>query len=281
MWYWPGPMFNPKSTDMKEYLQIQRLVCGYKDGFQLKGIDLNIPKGAFAGIIGPNGSGKSTLFKAISGDLTIKSGQIALNGKKLSSLSLREKARKMAVVSQFNDALDIRVEDYVLMGRMPYRSDFQFFETKEDQLIARKYMRLTNVIQYRNKLMSELSGGEQQLAAIARALTQEPELLLLDEPTAHLDISHQVQILNLIQHLNEETGLTVLIIIHDLNLAGEYCNHLVMMSKGSIHQHGSPHMVLSYQNIETVYNTVVIVRENPVSGKPVVFPVSEKVLKRQ
>ncbi|MBN2807297.1 MAG: ABC transporter ATP-binding protein [Prolixibacteraceae bacterium] len=265
---------------MAVYLNIQQLVCGYNLGFQLKGIDLKIEKGAFAGIIGPNGSGKSTLFKAISGDLNIQSGLIEMNNKKLSSFSLREKALKMAVVSQFNEVLDVTVEDYVLMGRMPYRRNFQFFETKEDLIIARKYMRLTNVYQYKDHLMTELSGGEQQLAAIARALTQEPELLLLDEPTAHLDISHQVQILNLIQHLNEEMGLTVLIIIHDLNMAGEYCNHLVMMNDGNIHQHGNPHEVLTYQNIETVYNTVVIVRENPVSGKPVVFPVSEKTFKK-
>lgn len=265
---------------MNIYLDIQHLICGYKQGFQLKGLDLKIQKGDFAGIIGPNGSGKSTLFKAISGDLNILSGKILLNNKQLSTYSLREKALKMAVVSQFNELPDVTVEDYVLMGRMPYRSNFQFFESRKDHQVARKYMRLTNTYQYKDKLLSELSGGEQQLAAIARALTQEPELLLLDEPTAHLDISHQVQILNLIQHLNEETGLTVLIIIHDLNMAGEYCNHLVMMNNGEIHQQGTPHEVLSYQNIESVYNTVVIVRENPVSGKPVVFPVSEKTFKR-
>jgi len=266
---------------MSEYLKINQLVCGYSSGFNLKRTNLEIEKGAFAGIIGPNGSGKSTLFKGLTGDLPIKSGSIVLNHRNLASLSLREKALQIAVVSQFTDVTDITVEDYVLMGRMPYRSNFQFFESKKDLEIAEKYMRLTNVYQFKDKPMAELSGGEQQLAAIARALTQEPHLLLLDEPTSHLDISHQVQILNLIQHLNEEMGLTVLIIIHDLNLAGEYCNYLVMMNKGDIHQKGNPADVLTYQNIEEVYNTVVIVRENPVSKKPVIFLVSEKILKNQ
>jgi len=142
-------------------------------------------------------------------------------------------------------------------------------------------MKLTDVYRHKDKPMTELSGGEQQLAAIARALTQEPQLLLLDEPTSHLDISHQVQILNLIQQLNQQLNLTVLIIIHDLNLAGEYCDYLVMMNNGGIHIKGTPHEVLNYQTIEAVYNTVVITRENPISKKPVVFLVSESVMKQE
>lgn len=266
---------------MAGYLKLTNFVCGYSTGFHLKKINLEISKGAFAGIIGPNGSGKSTLFKGISGDLKIQGGEICLNKEVLAHLSLREKAQKIAVVSQFSEAADVTVEDYVLMGRTPYRSNFQFFESKEDLLIAEKYMRLTDVYQFKDKPMAELSGGEQQLAAIARALTQEPELLLLDEPTSHLDISHQVQILNLIQQLNEELGLTVLIIIHDLNLASEYCDYLIMMKEGNIHVQGTPNEVLNYQTIEEVYKTVVITRENPVSKKPVVFLVSDKILKNQ
>jgi iron complex transport system ATP-binding protein len=139
-------------------------------------------------------------------------------------------------------------------------------------------MQLTGVDKYRHKLMNQLSGGEQQMAAIARALTQEPELLLLDEPTSHLDISHQVQILNLLQQLNEEYGLTILMIIHDLNLAGEYCSHLVMLNKGKVHISGTPDEVLNYKDIEEVYETVVITQKNPLSGKPAIFLVSGKTL---
>lgn len=194
-------------------------------------------------------------------------------------MPLREKARHVAVVSQFTDAPDISVEDYVLMGRIPYRQPFQFFESPNDHAIAREYMELTDVYRLRHKLMSQLSGGEQQLAAIARALAQQPKLLLLDEPTSHLDISHAVQVLNLIQSLSARLGLTVLMIIHDLNLAGEYCDYLLMMNQGRLHRQGNPTEVLTYDAIEEVYNTVVITLTNPLSKKPAVFPVSEKVLK--
>ena len=232
------------------------------------------------GIIGPNGSGKTTLFRGISGELSTLKGRIILNGQQTQKMSLREKARNIAVVTQQIEAGNMTVEEYVLMGRIPYQRQFQFFETADDIAIAEKYMKLTGIDNLRDKNMNSLSGGEQQLAGIARALTQEPELLLLDEPTSHLDITHQVQILNLIQRLREELSLTVLMIIHDLNLAGEYCDTLLMMQKGTLRKTGTPHEVLNYLDIEAVYDTVVITRTNPVSGKPVVFLVSEKTMKK-
>ncbi len=263
---------------MPEFLQVNKLKCGYSGGFMLNEIDFDVEKGVFAGIIGPNGSGKTTLFKAITGEISIRKGTILLNNADISVIAARQKARKIAIVTQNAEAADIPVEDYVLMGRFPYRSNFQLFESKKDYELANKFMKLTGVLKYKDKLMSELSGGEQQLAAIARALTQEPELLLLDEPTSHLDISHQVQVLNLIQQLNEELKLTVLMIIHDLNLAGEYCNYLIMMNKGNIYTKGTPEQVLNYKHIEEVYKTVVITQENPLSKKPAIFLVSGKIL---
>jgi iron complex transport system ATP-binding protein len=263
---------------MGDFFEINQLVCGYDNKFNLNGISLSLRKGCFAGIVGPNGSGKTTLFKGITGELAAKSGTINLNGVNLSDIKQKEKARMLSIVNQNIETGDIKVEDYVLLGRIPYQGRFQFFETDEDYAIAEKYMQLTDVFHLKDKYLSELSGGEQQLAAIARALTQEPELLLLDEPTAHLDITHQVQVLNLIQRLNKNLEITVLMIIHDLNLAGEYCDELIMLKKGSVHTSGAPIDVLTYANIEDVYNTVVITRLNPVSGKPVVFLVSERML---
>ena len=260
-----------------DYLNIENLVCGYRS-FHLDALNFSIRKGAFAGIIGPNGSGKTTLLKAITGEIKKEKGQILLDNKDLSHLSIREKARKIAVVTQQIESIAITVEEYVLMGRMPYRSDFQFFETKKDQDIAQKYMELTNVYRFKDKLMNQLSGGERQLAAIARALTQEPQLLLLDEPTSQLDISHQVQVLNLVQKLNEQMNLTVLMVIHDLNLASEYCDYLLLMSEGKLREKGAPIEVLDYKTIEEVYKTVVYTQINPLSKKPVVFLVSNKVL---
>lgn len=260
-----------------EILSIQNLCCGYPK-FQLSEINVNIRKGSFSGIIGPNGSGKTTLFKAITGTLVLKSGKILLSDKNLQSFSLRQRAQNIAIVSQFIDAGDMSVEDYVLMGRIPYHSRFSFFESEEDFRIARKYMEMTGTLLFKDRLMSELSGGEQQLAAIARALTQQPELLLLDEPTSHLDITHQVHILNVLQQLNQEMGLSVLMVIHDLNLASEYCDQLILINQGKIHTLGTPEEVLTFQHIEEVYKTVVVTQNNPLSGKPAVFLATRKVL---
>lgn len=258
-------------------LTIQNLCCGYPK-FQLANINITVPKGSFSGIIGPNGSGKTTLFRAITGTLPIKTGTILLGDKNLRSFSLRQRAQNIAIVSQFIDISEMSVEDYVLMGRIPYHNRFSFFENDEDFRLARRFMEMTDTWLFRDQLMSELSGGEQQLAAIARALVQQPELLLLDEPTSHLDITHQVQILNVLQQLNQEMGLSVLMVIHDLNLASEYCDRLILVNQGRVHIQGTPEEVLTFQHIEDVYQTVVVTQNNPLSGKPAVFLASRKVL---
>ena len=262
-----------------EIIRIENLQCGYKSGFHLKDITFKLNKGVFAGIIGPNGSGKTTLFKGISGDLDLDSGKVFFDGKDMTKLSLREKAQKLSIVTQFRDTVNLTVEEYVLMGRMPYRKQFQFFDTQEDIDIAHHYMNLTNTYRLLSKQMNELSGGEQQMVSIASALAQKPQLLLLDEPTSHLDITHQMQFMNLIQKLNEDLSLSVIMIVHDLSLAAEYCDYMIMMKEGKIHTQGAPESVLTYEKIEEVYNTVVVVKNNPISGKPVVFAISERKLK--
>ena len=263
---------------MQNTIEISNFSCGYHGKFMINQINFSLPKASFAGIVGPNGSGKTTLFRGITSELESKAGSIFIDGQDIKTMSFTKRAQKLAIVSQHIESLDITVEDYVLLGRLPYHGKFQFFESENDFKIARHYMELTGTIHLKDKYMDTLSGGEQQLAAIARALTQEPELLLLDEPTSHLDIGHQVQILNLIQHLNQTMGLTVLMIIHDLNLAGEYCNFLIMLDKGTMHMAGIPEEVLNYKSIEEVYKTVVITQKNPISGKPAVFLVSGNVL---
>ncbi|MGL5786961.1 MAG: ABC transporter ATP-binding protein [Bacteroidales bacterium] len=259
-------------------IKIQGLECGYADGFHLGPVDMEIRKGSFTGIIGPNGSGKSTLFKCLTGDLKLQEGTIELLNKELSLYTLKERARKISIVTQFCELAPITVEEYVLMGRMPYRKMFQFYNSVRDQEVADFYIRLTGIEHLRHKQITELSGGEQQMASIALALTQEPEILLLDEATSHLDITHQIRILNLLQKLNEETGLTIVMIIHDLNMASEYCSDLFMMRKGGLYTSGIPQEVLTYENIEQVYKTVVLTDSNPLSGKPVIYPVSGKRL---
>ncbi len=261
-------------------LQLKAVNYGYPGDFHLQGVSLALKSGFFSGIIGPNGSGKSTLLKGLAGELKLRPGQVFLNGEDLCQMPARERAQKISVVSQFNIPTRMTVEEYVLMGRIPYRKAFRFFETCRDKELADYYMKLTKIAHLRHKDLSCLSGGEMQLASVAKALTQEPQLLLLDEATSHLDISHQLEVLDLIQECCEERGLTALMVIHDLNLSAEYCHELFLLKAGCLFAEGTPCEVLTYHNIEAVYNTVVIAQENPISHKPNLFLVSKKMLKK-
>ncbi len=263
---------------MDSFFEIKDFSCGYGDKFMIHDINFSVPIGGFAGIIGPNGSGKTTLFRGITGELDASSGDISLEGKSVRKMRIRERARNIAIVSQNFEPANITVEDYILMGRLPYHGKYQFFDSKKDFEIAQKYMELTGVEYLRNKNLYQLSGGQQQMVSIARALTQEPRLLLLDEPTSHLDIKHQVNFLNLVQRLNDQFNLTVLMTIHDLNLAGEYCDQLILFNDGQVFAKGKPEEILTYQNLEAVYGTQLVTDVNPLSGKPVVFLVSERVM---
>jgi len=259
---------------MQTLVKVDNLSGGYHKTLVIEGISFEIKKGDFLGIIGPNGSGKSTLLRLMSRVLCPRSGSIALEGKDAYQMDLKEFCRKVAFVPQ--DTLinfSFNVEEIVLMGRIPHLKRMQF-ETKRDFSIARDALSLTDTLYIKEKAIDELSAGERQRVIIAKALAQEPMLLFLDEPTAHLDIGHQVQILDLLKKLNKEDGLTVVMVMHDLNLASEYCNRIMLLNEGRIFKEGSPDEVLTYQNIESVYKTVVVVKKNPVSSKPYVILVS-------
>ena len=255
-------------------IEIERIACGYGQKFAIQDVSFQVPRGKLTSVIGPNGAGKTTLFRAITGMLPLKNGQILVDGESITQMNHKSMAKRLAIVNQTVEADNISIEDYVLLGRLPYHTPFQLFESATDFAIAEESMKLTGVWEKRHKLMNQLSGGEQQLAAIARALTQQTDILLLDEPTSHLDISHQMKILNLVQWLNRERNLTVLLIIHDLNLASEFSDQLVMLKSGKVHTTGTPEEVLTYKHIETVYDMLVVTQKNPLSGKPCVFPVS-------
>jgi len=258
-------------------LEIKNLICGYDSKFFLKDINFKVASGELVGIIGPNGSGKTTLLRAITRVLKPKSGEIFLEETNIWQLPLKELAKTTAVVSQGPETGFMSVEEFVLLGRIPYYKGFQFLETKSDLETAGRCMKLTDTFKFKDQPMNQLSGGERQLALVARALTQEPDLLLLDEPTAHLDITHQVGILDLIKRLNKELELTVIMVLHDLNLASEYCSRLILINNGRIHRMGRPEEVLTYQIIEEVYKTVVVVEENPISHKPHILIVPASV----
>lgn len=251
-------------------LEIKDLQCGYEN-FSLADINLDIGEGEVIGIIGPNGSGKTTLLKAISRLLRPQKGQILFRGLDLWRLGPRELAKKIAVVTQSAPSSAISVFDYVLLGRIPHYNKLQFLETHHDLEVVHEALRITDTDKVKDNFISQISAGELQLASIARALTQEPRLLLLDEPTSHLDIGHQVKILNLIQKLHKEQTLTVVMVLHDLNLASQYCQRLVLLSNGRIHSIGAPSEIINSQRIQEVYQAEVRIEDNPITHKPSVF----------
>jgi iron complex transport system ATP-binding protein len=249
-------------------LKIKNITCGYHNLPVLKEISFEIKEGEFLGIIGPNGSGKSTLLKSTSRSLKPYSGSIFYQGKDIYAIPQEKLAQSFAFVSQdtvFN--FSFTVWEIVLMGRIPYLKRMQK-EGARDIEAAKEAMRLTDTLKLSDRQVEELSAGERQMMLIARALTQEPKVLFLDEPTAHLDIGHQVQILNLVKQLNLEKKITVVIVLHDLNLASEYCQRLALLDNGALSCLGRPEEVLTYQNIEKVYKTLVLVNKSPVSGNP-------------
>lgn len=258
-------------------LEAIELSCGYNHTLILQNVSFAVQNHEIFGVIGPNGSGKTTLLRALTKVIKPKRGKVLWDGKEISELSLKDLARKVAVVSQgaYYEP-HVTIEDFILFGRIPHRKRFQFFENTRDLALAEKAMEQTGILHLRNRIMKNLSGGERQLAFIARALCQEPRFLLLDEPTAHLDITHQVEILDLIRRLNRLSSIGVMVVLHDLNFASEYCDQLVLLQQGEVYRAGRPEDVLTYQIIEKVYQTTVVVSRNPLSSKPYVLVVSEE-----
>lgn len=249
-------------------LEIHDLVCGYGEVPVLHCISLNVAAGEMVAIIGPNGCGKTTLLRAASGVLLPWSGRVWVDGVDVHRISPRERAKRIAFVGQ-NVALDFAfdVREVVLMGRSPHIRRFGW-ESHHDVQVAEAAMAMCDILPLADRPITELSDGERQRAFIAMALAQEPRLLLLDEPTSHLDINHQVGILDIVRGLNQRTGLTVVMVSHDLNLAAEYCDRLFLLRGGRLLTSGTPAEVLTEANINAAYGATVRVQPNPVSGRP-------------
>ena len=260
---------------MAVILKIDEIECSYGAVKVLNGLNFSIEGGSFTGIIGPNGSGKSTLLKSLSRVLKPVKGAVLLNEEDLYSLDTRDVAKKMAVVPQETAVnFSFTVKDVVIMGRSPHLGLFQS-EGIKDFEVARQAMELTNTYHLADRLITAISGGERQRVIIAKALTQEPKIILLDEPTSHLDINHQIEILSLLKRLNRENNLTIIAVFHDLNLAAQYCDSLVLMKSGSIFTLGEPEEVLTTDNIKEVYGASVLVRKHPVTGRPSIILLSQ------
>jgi iron complex transport system ATP-binding protein len=255
---------------MNPAIHTRNLSFAYKDRAVLHAMSLSIAKGEMVGILGPNGSGKTTLLRVLSAVLEAQ-GEIKLNGRNIATYGRRELSKLFAVVAQESRVnFPYTVAEIVLMGRANYHSPFAL-EGKKDLEVARASMELTDCLSLSNRYLHELSGGEKQRVMIARALAQEPEILLLDEPSAFLDLKHQVQVFELLRRLNRERVLTIVAALHDLNLAALFFSRLVMLREGKIYRDGSPREVLTEKTIDEVYGIRVRVEPDPSGEKPQLF----------
>jgi len=234
----------------------------------LRNIGLEAEKGELIGILGANGSGKTTLLKLGNGLLEPREGDVLLKGKSVSSLSRLHIAREVAMVPQETHFyFRFSVLEVVLMGRFPYLGRFQF-EGKRDVELARGALEAAHAGEFANRSIHELSGGERQRVLIARALAQEPSLMLLDEPTAFLDLKFKKEIFELISSLVRSRGITALVVSHDIELASKYCDRIIMLKEGQMAFMGSPHEVITSESIKHVYDCAAVVDQNPVTGAP-------------
>jgi len=249
----------------------------------LKDLTFQIRAGEVLGVIGPNGSGKTSLLKLLARVLRPVEGTVRIFWRELAGLSQDEVARTVALVPQESQLLfPFTITEMVLMGRFPHQRGRGLagfgWEGAEDLRRAQEAMRETDVAHLANRLITDVSGGERQRAVIARALTQEPKILLLDEPTAFLDLQHQLEICAILRRLNKERGLTVVLVSHDLNLASQYCDRLMLLDGGRVFRLGHPQEVIQPDVLETVYRCRVLVDRHPISGLPrVTLPGRESV----
>ncbi len=255
---------------MNPAIDTRDLSFAYKDRGVLHAVSLSVEKGEMVGILGPNGSGKTTLLRVLSAVLDAQ-GEIKLNGRNIATYGRRELSKLFAVVAQESHVnFPYTVAEIVLMGRASYHSPFAL-EGKKDLEVARASMELTDCLSLSDRYLHELSGGEKQRVMIARALAQEPEILLLDEPSAFLDLKHQIHVFELLQRLNRERSLTIVGALHDLNLAALFFSRLVMLREGKIYRDGSPREVLTENTIDEVYGIRVRVEPDPSGEKPQLF----------
>ena len=240
----------------------------YGQGPVLKNVSFSVPEGQFFIVIGPNGSGKSTLLRVLAGLLRPKNGHVALMGRPLAQHSRRQIARRVAFVPQSTTlSFPFTVQQVVLMGRAPHLG-WPAIEGKADWRAAHEAMVFTGTDHLANRRIGQISGGEQQRVFLARALCQAPKVLLLDEPTAALDLRHQVHIMDLLEQLIGNWGVTVIMVSHDLNLAAMYAQRVLLMADGAIAHLGAPDKVLQQKRLESVYGCALLVNRSPVGAYP-------------
>ncbi len=263
---------------MAPAVELTHLSYAYGPATVISDVSIDIPRGRFTIVIGPNGSGKTTLLKLIAGLEPAARGAIAIMGRDLTAYPRRELARILAIVPQLvAEDFPFSVEDVVLMGRAPH-TGILGIEGRADIGTAREAMAVTGVVRLADRRIGELSGGERQRVFIARALCQQPRILLLDEPTAALDLAHQVRIMDIMADLVEAIGLTVIMVSHDINLAAMYADEMLLLSGGKVVAAGDPEAVLKKDILEETYSCRIHIDRHPLTATPRISPVPGKRL---
>ncbi|ABW67866.1 ABC transporter ATP-binding protein [Desulfosudis oleivorans] len=258
-------------------IAIDHLFCGYTDQPVLQEISFSVDPGSFFVIIGPNGSGKTTLLKAMARLLAADARRFDILGRPAGNYTFRSLAQTMAFVPQ-ETRIDfpLTVEEFVLAGRSPYQGVLGIPDAADTE-IARQAMVFTGIEHLSSRKLDQLSGGERQRAFIAKAVCQEPRLIMLDEPTASLDLAHQTRIMDLMERLKNEKGVTIVMVSHDINLAAMYGDTLLLLKEGRVVGKGAPGEILTYQVLEEAYGCVLLVDENPLGKFPRVTPVPDRL----
>jgi len=240
----------------------------------LDAVSLEVARGTVVGLLGPNGSGKTTLLRILAGVLQPQSGRVTIDGRRIEQMTRRDLARRIAVVPQeTHSAFDFSVIDMVLMGRYPHLGTFEL-EGVNDQAIARDALAATGTSALEARPFATLSGGEKQRVVIASALAQSSDVLLLDEPTAALDLGYQFEITALLRRLNAERGTTMIVSTHDLNLAAALCERVVLLKQGRVVAHGETEATLTAENIRLLYEVDADVQFHPLAGHLTVVPIA-------
>jgi iron complex transport system ATP-binding protein len=261
---------------MKPSINVKNLSHSFGEALVLKNISFQVPQRDFFIIIGPNGSGKTTLMKVISGILKPQNGELKILNRPIDQYHRKALAKTIAFVPQMTFAdFPFTVTEIVLMGRSPYLGILGL-EQENDLEVANQAIAFTGLENLAHRKLDQLSGGEQQRVFIARAICQEPDIILLDEPTASLDLAYQVRIMDLMEKLKTEKGIAVVMVSHDVNLAAMYADHLMLLHKGQVVCQGLPDEVLTYKTLEETYGCTLLVDESPLGNFPRVTLVPRK-----
>lgn len=250
-------------------LEARSITVGYPNRDVLRDLTLSVPPGRFTALLGPNGSGKSTLLRALAGLARPSSGEVMLNTAAMRTMSRRQIARHLSLLPQTPRAPDdISVRDLVVQGRYPHRGLFKPWSAM-DQAICTRAMEMTAVADLEAKFLGHLSGGQRQRAWIAMTLAQSTDMLLLDEPTTYLDIAHQLDVLDLLRRLVRDEGKTVVAVLHDINHAARFADHLCLMKEGEIVVSGPPEEIIQARHLRTVFSIDATVIRDPIDEVPV------------